>query len=80
MNTATLRGRLHEYIDRADKELLYAIYILLGKKAEEPESKYDKPTLDLLYKRVENDASGVSASYSGEETLNYIRSRKPGKK
>lgn len=74
MDAATIKGRLHEYIDQADIELLYAIYILLGKKEH---STYDKSTLDLLYKRLERDDSGESASYSKEEALEYIRSHKP---
>jgi len=76
MNTAIIRGRLHDYIDQVDNEFLLTIYVLLRERVD-PQANYDKATLDLLYKRLENDASGASASYSKEETLAYIRAHKP---
>jgi hypothetical protein len=78
MDTAVIRGRLHEYIDRADSQHIAAMYVLLGKEIE-PSHSYDNATLEMLYERVEKDLKGGIASYTAEETFDYIRSNKPQK-
>jgi len=76
MDTAVLKDRLHEYIERADNEHLAAMYILLEKEME-PDHLYDANTLKMLYERIKSDESGRSKSYSSEEAFTYIRAQKP---
>ncbi len=79
MNTATIRSRIHEYVDRADNKHIEAMYILL-KKEIEPSNQYDDETLEMLYQRIDNDKKGLSKSYSVEETLEYVRTAYKSKK
>lgn len=72
MDTATLKGRLHAYIDQADNKHLEAIYLLLEKELE-PTYQYDAATLELLYKRRENHLNEQSVSYSVEQAIDSIR-------
>ncbi len=75
MNTETIKGRLHEYIEHADSKHLEAIYLLLEKDL--PLSvQYDKATLDSLYQRRDNHLKGLSVSYTEEEAFQYIRDHK----
>jgi hypothetical protein len=75
MDSATIRQKLHEYINQADSKHLEAIYLLL-KKELEPSYKYDSATLDMLYKRREAHLSEQSVSYTVDEALASMRNAK----
>ena len=47
MESASLRDRLHEYIDKADERKLSAIYVLIEDELDE-EPIYNKETIVLL--------------------------------
>ncbi len=75
MNTAVMRQRLHEYIERADTAHLTAMFVLLEKELSTPHT-YDAGTLEMLYKRVEADLAGRSKSYTAAEAFAIVRSKK----
>ena len=77
MKTEIIRGKLHEYIERADDEHLAAMYVLLCNEINSG-YPYDEKTLGMLYDRVEKDLKGLSKSYSSSEALSYIRSHRSG--
>ena len=80
METATLREKLHEYIDTADEQHLSAIYILVEDNIPlSDDEKYDEATLDMFYKRREDHLNGVSKSYTVEESMEIIRQHKKQK-
>ena len=72
MNTAAIKSQLHKYIDQADNEHLAAIYVLLKKEIDE-QYEYDADTLEMLYKRMEEDLKGSSRSYTVQEAFSLIR-------
>ena len=78
LNTATQRTQLHEYIERADQEHIAAMYVLLEKELQ-PIQRYDKATLDMLYRRVEKDQQGNSRSYTVQEAMDAVRAHKARK-
>lgn len=75
MDTASMRNRLHEYIEQADAKHLEAIYTLLEKDID-PSLQYDAATLDMLYKRRQAHLEGNSQTFSAEETIDYIKKHK----
>ncbi len=75
MNTVTIKGRLHEYIEKADDKHLEAIYVLLEKEIE-PANEYDAATLEMLYRRRDNDLQGLSKSYTMEDAIESVRNAK----
>ena len=75
MTTEIIRGRLHEYIDRADNEHIAAMYVLLEQQIESG-FNYSDEVLAMLYQRVANDEAGSRASYSAQEALDFVRSHK----
>ena len=72
MDTVMIKGRLHEYIERADDKHLEAIYILLEKEIT-TSYQYDKASLDMLYARRDNHLKGQSKSYTAKEVFDSIR-------
>ena len=71
MNTAIIKDRLHEYIDKADDKHLEAIYILLEKELE-PSFQYDTTTLEMLYQRREKHLKNESKSYTAAEAMEFV--------
>lgn len=76
MNTAVIKGLLHEYIETADNAHLTAMYVLLEKQLPAT-ANYDANTLKVLYNRVEADLEGRSKSYTAAEAFAIVRSKKP---
>lgn len=72
MDTATMKQRLHHYLEVVDEKHLEAIYTLLERDLNLL-SQYDDGTLNMLYQRREYHLEGKSQSYSVEETLNLVR-------
>jgi hypothetical protein len=72
MDTVMIKGRLHEYIERADDKHLEAIYILLEKEIT-TSHQYDQASLDMLYSRRDNHIEGKSKSYTVNEAFDSIR-------
>ena len=75
MNTAAIRNKLHEYIERADDRHLEAIYVLL-ENAPEPTLTYDQATLEIFHQRRNAHLAGQSKSFTAEESLELIRRNK----
>ncbi len=76
-SSATLRNRVHRLIELADEQVLEAVRVLI----EQPLSSvaadsYDAATLRVIHERRTAHLAGQTASYSVEESLRLIRSRK----
>lgn len=72
MDTATMKQRLHNYLELADEKHLEAIYTILEKDLEAI-AQYDEATLNLLYQRRDNHLQGKSKSYSFDEAISFVR-------
>lgn len=75
MESASLRERLHEYIDKADERKLSAIYVLIEDELDE-EPVYTKETILMLHERRKNHLNGISKSYTPQESIELIRGSK----
>ena len=71
MESASLRDRLHEYIDRADDRKLSAIYVLI-KDELEAEPIYNKETILMMHERRNSHLNGFSKSYTPQEFIELI--------
>ncbi len=71
--TTALRDKLHHYIDVADEQKLQAIYVLLE---DEINWQYSAEDIAELHRRRQQHISGLSQSYTVEESLNAIRQKK----
>ncbi len=69
MTVATVKERLHGYIDHADEKKLQAIYTLV----ENEISIYDDATLNMLHETSADYHSGKMKGYSIEESMENIR-------
>lgn len=74
MENATIRSKLHEYIDLADERKLEAIYIILENEIE-LESHYTATSIALLHERRAKHLDGSSKSFSVSESLELVRNR-----
>lgn len=72
MNTSTIRQQLHQYIDKADDNTIQAIFTIL-KSDIAGKSAYSDEELKMFYERREKYLSGNSATWSAEESHEYIR-------
>jgi hypothetical protein len=73
MTIATVRGRLHEYIDHADKEKIKAIYTLVEAEITDRSYIYNEQTLDILRATSEGYASGKINGSPASESMARIR-------
>jgi len=72
MEPASLKQKLHHYIDVADERKLQAIYTILEDDIE-GESSYTQDEIKMFYDRRQQHLNGESKSYTVEETLNLVR-------
>ena len=70
---ASLREKLHHYIDVADEQKLQAIYVLLE---EEIDWQYTAKDIAEFHRRRQQHLAGLSKSFTVEESLNAIRQQK----
>lgn len=70
---ASLRDKLHHYIDVADEQKLQAIYVLLE---EEIDWQYTAEDIAEFHHRRQQHIAGSTQSYTVEESLNAIRQQK----
>ena len=75
MESASLRDRLHEYIDKADERKLSAIYVLIENELDE-EPIYNKETILMMHERRNSHLNGISKSYTPQESIELIRGSK----
>jgi hypothetical protein len=69
----TLRDKLHQYIDVADKQKLQALYILLENDID---WHLTSEEIKSLHQRRENHLKGLSKSYSVDESMKAVRKQK----
>ncbi len=70
---ASLRDKLHQYIEVADEQKLQAIYVLLE---DEIDWHYNSEEINMFHLRRDNHLKGTSRSYTVEESLKDIRNQK----
>ncbi len=73
MESASIRSKLHEYIDMADERKLEAMYVILENDIEGM-SNYTVSDIELLYERRKKHLDRKSKSYSIAESLKAVRS------
>lgn len=73
MLLATVKEKLHKYIDHADEKKVKAIYALLENEIEDTEHFYDEETLKILRKTSEDYRAGKIKGYSMDESMQRIR-------
>ena len=74
MTFDTVKDKLHNYIDHADKSKVMAIYTLLSNDLEIP--VYDEATLKMLETTSDNMRSGAEKTYTLDETIANIRNHR----
>jgi len=78
MAPATIKEKLHHYIDIADEKKLQAIYTILEDEIE-GEYFYTPDEIKMFYDRRQNHLNSESKSYSVDEAHRLIRqNRKNG--
>ncbi len=75
MNIATLREKLHQYIENADEVHLASLYEVAG-QTDEVVRRYDEATIAAWHERRMKRINGQGASYSAEASMKLIRSGK----
>jgi hypothetical protein len=73
MILATVKEKLHEYIDHADEKKVQAIYTLVENEIENSNYLYDEETLKLLRNTSRDYFSGKIKGYPAEESMKRIR-------
>lgn len=71
MTTASIKQRLHEYIDSAEDKKLKAIYTLLENDIEDEYQLTDEQKAELD-RRLYNYQNGIGKNYTWEETIVHI--------
>ena len=74
MDSASIRSKLHQYIDIADDRKLQAINTILEEDIEK-KYQYSASEINLLYERRCNHLNGRSKSYTIEESLKQARNK-----
>ena len=72
MEQASIKEKLHHYIDVADEKKLQAIYTILEDEIE-GEYFYTQDEIKMFYDRRQKHLNGESKSYTVAETLNLVR-------
>jgi hypothetical protein len=72
MEPASMRNKLHHYIDVADEKKLQAIYIILEDEIE-GEYFFTQDEIKMFYDRRQKYLNGESKAYTVEEALNLVR-------
>ena len=75
MDSAAIRTKLHEYIERADDRHLEAMYVLLESKPVTA-YEYDEDTLQMVSERREEYLRGTSETLTAVESLAKVRDGK----
>ncbi len=72
MEQASIKQKLHRYIDVADEKKLQAIYTILEDEIE-GEYFYTQDEIKMFYDRRQKHLNGESKSYTVAETLDLVR-------
>lgn len=72
MDTATMKQRLHNYLELTYEKHLEAIYTILEKDLEAI-AQYDDATLSIRYQRRDNHLQGISNSYTVDQAISLVR-------
>ena len=77
MSIIELREKLHDYIEHADEPHLSAIFTLVENDTTESHNYvFDEETMQMLYKRRDDDRKGLTQWYTAEESINRILQHK----
>ncbi len=69
MNTAEIRGQIHEYIERADERMLRIIHSIVKGDVEQEPTEAQKQELD---RRIEKIDQGKAKFYTMDEVENWL--------
>ena len=72
MEQASIKQKLHRYIDVADEKKLQALYTILEDEIE-GEYFYTEGEIKMFYDRRQKHLNGESKSYTVAETLDLVR-------
>ncbi len=72
MEPASIKQKLHHYIDVADEKKLQAIYTILEDEIE-GEYFYTQDEIKMFYDRRQKHLNGESKSYTVAEMLDLVR-------
>jgi hypothetical protein len=75
MMPATVKGKLHEYIEHADEKKIQAIYTLVENDIEDRNSLYDEATINSFRATSADYFAGKIKAYPMQESLNRIREK-----
>ena len=73
MARVTLKERLHDYIDHADKKKIQAIYTLVENDLEDRTGLYDDDALAAFRETSKSYLSGKIEGYSLDESMKRVR-------
>jgi len=73
MAQTSVKGKLHEYIDRADEKKVQVIYTLVENEIEDRSGLYDESNLNSFRETSADYFSGKIKAYPMQESLNRIR-------
>ena len=76
MTLATVKEKLHQYIECADAKKAHAMFSILENELSEPDYVFDQATLDMLNERWEHYLCGKSKSYTLAESMENIRTHR----
>jgi hypothetical protein len=74
LTVASIRQKLHDYIDIADDKKLEAMYVILQTDIENG-SLYDESTIARFHARRDNHLNESSPSYTVAETIASARNQ-----
>ena len=78
MNTATIRQRLHGYLETADEKKVKAIYTMLEDEINQQHGfVLSEEQIALLDEERAKHVGGTSKSYSWDEAKKVIRNKSP---
>lgn len=78
MNTATIRQRLHSYLETADEKKVKAIYTMVEDEINQQHGfVLSEEQVALLDEERAEHVNGTSISYSWDKAKGIIRSKSP---
>ena len=78
MDTATIRQKLHQYVEQGDEKLLKLMYAIAKQYNEEDDFEYEFSEEDvrIFEQRRQKRLSGESKTYNWEEAKDIITGKK----
>lgn len=75
MIQASVKEKLHEYIEHADEKKIQAIYTLVENEIDDRSSLYDDAAINSFRATSADYFSGKATGYGMQESLDHIREK-----